>query len=110
MLSNIHDNCEHHALPENEDPTADAPTPPADAPEPGKKIPSFNNPQRLPDEINKADPTLLDKSRGLEEGEVPAERSNPKRKSKKKKQLEDQDNQWLGDKVQPTTIDYKILR
>jgi hypothetical protein len=103
VLSNIHNNCDHRAPAENKDPT------PADAPEPGKKIISLNNPQSLPDpdEINKTDLTLSDKSHGLEEGEMPAERSNPKRKSKKKKQLEDQDNQWLGDKVQLITFDYK---
>ena len=100
VLSNIHDNCEHRALTENEDPAADAPMPLADAPGPGRKISSLNN----------ADPTLLDKSHSLEECEVLTERSNPKRKSKKKKQLEDQDNQWLGDKVRLTTIDYKSVR
>jgi endoribonuclease Dicer len=87
VLSN--DN-EHPAQPENDETSA---IPPPDAPE----SESPNNPQNSPLEA-------ADMSSAREEGKVPAESSKHKRKSKRQKQQEDQNNQWLGDKVHLTII------
>ena len=87
MLSN--DN-EHPAQPETDRTSV---IPPPDAPE----FESPNNPQNPPLEAT-------DMSSAPEEGKVPAESSKHKRKSKRQKQQEDQNNQWLGDKVHLTII------
>jgi len=108
VFSNVHDSFEHRAQVENEESTGDAAIPPADVPESERKPQSFHNPESSPDETNKVEPALSGMSPGPEKNEVTTERAKPKRKSKKKKQLEDQDSQWLGDKVRLTIVDQSI--
>jgi hypothetical protein len=103
VLQNVHDGDEHRVQTEYEDLTGDVTMRPANIPD-SDKAPPPHYPQNSLHEASKID-TASAKSPALEEGEVPTD-SKSKRKLKKKKQLEDQDNQWLGDKVRRIATDY----
>ena len=102
MLLNAQGSYEYRARTGNDEPTDDVAV---QLGESDKDTPSLNNPQRRPHEAHTADSVVSEKPPTPEEGKTLAESSRAKRKSRKQKQHEDQNTQWLGDKVHLTTVE-----